>query len=282
MAWGLEECVQRGDHFAICGRGRLDPGRRGANALIISGPAEQSALVHVSLRRSSPAAPGEDGEGDYEVDEKEKKMVGILESGVEKVEETLGIDNLYDPVKHAPGLAPEQRDQGQGAVQEGQGLRRGRRRGPDRGRVHRPHAARPALQRGHAPGHRGQGRRADPEREPDSRDDHAAELLPALREAGRDDRHGHDRGERVRPDLQAWRGADPDQQADDPARCGRCGLPDGAGQVRGRRRRHRRAAHPGPAGPGRDDQRGEVGDPVPDAQAPRRAARGAERQVPRA
>ena len=38
----------------------------------------------------------------------------------------------------------------------------------------------------------------------------------------------------------------------------------------------------GPAGPGRDDQRGEVGDPVPDAQAPRRAARGAERQVPRA
>ncbi len=40
---------------------------------------------------------GEDGEGDYEVDEK-KKTVGILESGVEKVEDYLGIDNLYDPV----------------------------------------------------------------------------------------------------------------------------------------------------------------------------------------
>src|SRR5260370_34801183 len=39
---------------------------------------------------------GEDGEGDYEVDEK-KKTVGILESGVEKVEDWLGIDNLYDP-----------------------------------------------------------------------------------------------------------------------------------------------------------------------------------------
>ena len=36
------------------------------------------------------------------------------------------------------------------------------------------------------------------------------------------------------------------------------------------------------AGPGRHHQRGEVRDPVPDAQAPRRPARGAERQVPRA
>ena len=39
---------------------------------------------------------GEDGEGDYEVDEK-KRTVGILETGVEKVEDWLGIDNLYDP-----------------------------------------------------------------------------------------------------------------------------------------------------------------------------------------
>src|SRR5689334_16534270 len=36
-------------------------------------------------------------DGDYEVDEK-KRTVGILESGVEKVEDWLGIDNLYDPV----------------------------------------------------------------------------------------------------------------------------------------------------------------------------------------
>ncbi|MFY9931887.1 MAG: preprotein translocase subunit SecA, partial [Streptosporangiaceae bacterium] len=40
---------------------------------------------------------GEDGEGDYEVDEK-KKTIGILESGVEKVEDWLGIDNLYESV----------------------------------------------------------------------------------------------------------------------------------------------------------------------------------------
>src|SRR6202000_1251067 len=36
-------------------------------------------------------------DGDYEVDEK-KRTVGILESGVEKVEDWLGIDNLYYPV----------------------------------------------------------------------------------------------------------------------------------------------------------------------------------------
>src|SRR5581483_2051044 len=51
------------------------------------------AKIVPRLRRSDD----EDGEGDYEVDEK-KKTVGILESGVEKVEDTLGIDNLYDPV----------------------------------------------------------------------------------------------------------------------------------------------------------------------------------------
>jgi preprotein translocase subunit SecA len=39
----------------------------------------------------------ESGQGDYEVDEK-KRTVGILESGVEKVEDYLGIDNLYDSV----------------------------------------------------------------------------------------------------------------------------------------------------------------------------------------
>jgi hypothetical protein len=72
----------------------------------------------------------------------------------------------------------------------GQGLRRDERRGPDRRRVHRPHPARPPLQRGHAPGHRGQGRRADPGREPDARHDHPAELLPALRQARGHDRYG--------------------------------------------------------------------------------------------
>ena len=66
--------------------------------LIISGPAEQNTRWYTEFAKIVPRLRrGEDGEGDYEVDEK-KKTVGILESGVEKVEDWLGIDNLYDPV----------------------------------------------------------------------------------------------------------------------------------------------------------------------------------------
>ena len=61
----------------------------------------------------------------------------------------------------------------------------------------------------------------------------------------------HDRGRRVQPDLQARRGADPDEPADGPRRRGRPRLPHRGGQVQRRRRRHRRAAREGPAGPGR-------------------------------
>ena len=113
--------------------------------------------------------------------------------------------------QHPAGRLPEQRAEGQGAVQARPRLHRQRRRGADRRRVHRPRAARPPLQRGHAPGDRGQGGRGDPAGEPDAGHDHAAELLPALREARRHDRHGADRGGRAAPDLQAGRGADPDR-----------------------------------------------------------------------
>ena len=49
--------------------------------------------------------------------------------------------------------------------------------------------------------------------EPDARLDHLPELLPAVSEARRHDRHGDDRGRRVRRNLQAGRGRDPDQRA---------------------------------------------------------------------
>ncbi len=98
MAWSLEECVQRGHNFAVVDEVDsilIDEAR---TPLIISGPAEQSARWYTEFAKIVPRLRrGEDGEGDYEVDEK-KKTVGILESGVEKVEDTLGIDNLYDPV----------------------------------------------------------------------------------------------------------------------------------------------------------------------------------------
>jgi preprotein translocase subunit SecA len=98
MAWTLDECVQRGHHFAVVDEVDsilIDEAR---TPLIISGPAEQSARWYVEFAKIAPRLRrGEDGEGDYEVDEK-KKTVGIMESGVEKVEDWLGIDNLYDPV----------------------------------------------------------------------------------------------------------------------------------------------------------------------------------------
>jgi preprotein translocase subunit SecA len=98
MAWQLEDCVQRGHHYAIVDEVDsilIDEAR---TPLIISGPAEQSPRWYTEFAKIAPRLRrGEDGEGDYEVDEK-KKTVGILESGVEKVEDWLGIDNLYESV----------------------------------------------------------------------------------------------------------------------------------------------------------------------------------------
>ena len=53
----------------------------------------------------------------------------------------------------------------------------------------------------------------DQGRDADAGDDHAAELLQALQEARRHDRHGHDRGRRVLEDLQARRRDDSHQPA---------------------------------------------------------------------
>ena len=98
MAWGLEECVQRGHHYAIVDEVDsilIDEAR---TPLIISGPADQNSRWYLEFAKIAPRLrKGEDGDGDYEVDEK-KRTVGILESGVEKVEDVLGIDNLYESV----------------------------------------------------------------------------------------------------------------------------------------------------------------------------------------
>ncbi len=100
MARTLDECVQRGHAYAIVDEVDsilIDEAR---TPLIISGPAEQSARWYTEFAKIAPRlrpSVEEDDGGDYEVDEK-KRTVGILESGVEKVEDWLGIDNLYDPV----------------------------------------------------------------------------------------------------------------------------------------------------------------------------------------
>jgi preprotein translocase subunit SecA len=98
MAWGQEECVQRGHSFAIVDEVDsilIDEAR---TPLIISGPADQNSIWYLEFAKIAPRLRrGEDGAGDYEVDEK-KKTVGILEAGVEKVEDWLGIENLYESV----------------------------------------------------------------------------------------------------------------------------------------------------------------------------------------
>jgi preprotein translocase subunit SecA len=96
MAWSLTDMVQRGHHFAIVDEVDsilIDEAR---TPLIISGPADQATKWYNEFARLVQRLDrGEDGQGDYEVDEK-KKTVGVLESGIEKVEDYLGIDNLYE------------------------------------------------------------------------------------------------------------------------------------------------------------------------------------------
>ncbi len=94
MSWEKSDLVQRGHHFAIVDEVDsilIDEAR---TPLIISGPAEgdvtrwyrQFARLVLKLTRDE----------DYEIDEK-KKVVGILDPGITKIEDYLGIDNLYEP-----------------------------------------------------------------------------------------------------------------------------------------------------------------------------------------
>ena len=94
MAWSPEDRVQRGFNFAVIDEVDsilIDEAR---TPLIISGPADQATKWYTEFARLVPRL----SRGvDYDVDEK-KRTVGILESGVEKVENWLGIDNLYESV----------------------------------------------------------------------------------------------------------------------------------------------------------------------------------------
>ncbi|WP_344309118.1 preprotein translocase subunit SecA [Fodinicola feengrottensis] len=109
MAWSGEELVQRGHNFCIVDEVDsilIDEAR---TPLIISGPAEQSGRWYSEFARIVPKlVRGEAADsvkktpqtGDYSVDEK-KRSVSIHEDGVTKVEDQLGIDNLYESL-HTP------------------------------------------------------------------------------------------------------------------------------------------------------------------------------------
>jgi len=94
MAWSNAELVQRGHHFAVVDEVDsilIDEAR---TPLIISGPADIATKWYQEFARIVPRLVRD---VDYEVDEK-KRTVGVTEGGVEKVEDQLGIDNLYEAV----------------------------------------------------------------------------------------------------------------------------------------------------------------------------------------
>ena len=93
MAWSTDELVQRGHNFAIVDEVDsilIDEAR---TPLIISGPA--SGDTNRWYAEFAKVVRRLQVERDYEVDEK-KRTVGVLEPGIERVEDYLGIDNLYE------------------------------------------------------------------------------------------------------------------------------------------------------------------------------------------
>jgi preprotein translocase subunit SecA len=92
MALSLEDCVQRGHHYAIVDEVDsilIDEAR---TPLIISGPAEDTGKWYPEFAKLVNRLRRDEH---YEVDEK-KKTVAINETGIDAVEDWLGIGNLYE------------------------------------------------------------------------------------------------------------------------------------------------------------------------------------------
>ncbi|MBE0478518.1 preprotein translocase subunit SecA [Candidatus Aerophobetes bacterium] len=106
MASSLEERVQRGFHYTIVDEIDnilIDEAR---TPLIISGPAEESTELYYTidklvrrLKKAKKVRDEETGEekeiGDYTIDEKDHTVALTEPEGIRKVENLLGIDNLY-------------------------------------------------------------------------------------------------------------------------------------------------------------------------------------------
>ena len=241
MAMSLEEKVQHGQrmgedgrpvathHFAIVDEVDnilIDEAR---TPLIISGAPEQAADYYVQfakLARQMKAGKTPEGmdprtkkefvaDFDYEFDEKHK-TVAVTELGVSKAERFLNIDHLYRAengplVNHLLNSLKAESlykrdvdyavvdgevkiiDEFTGRILDGRRWSEG---------LHQAVEAKGAWRS------RRRTRR---------RHGHAAELLPDVRQAGGHDGHGPDRGQRVHEDLQAARGADPDEPPEERA-----------------------------------------------------------------
>ncbi|MFF6984164.1 preprotein translocase subunit SecA [Streptomyces sp. NPDC008343] len=106
MAWSKDELVQRGHNFAIVDEVDSILVDEARTPLIISGPADQATkwygdfaklVTRLKKGEAGNQLKGLEETGDYDVDEK-KRTVAIHEAGVAKVEDWLGIDNLYESV----------------------------------------------------------------------------------------------------------------------------------------------------------------------------------------
>ncbi|MGN6162641.1 MAG: preprotein translocase subunit SecA [Marmoricola sp.] len=92
MATDIANCVQRGHNFAIVDEVDsilIDEAR---TPLIISGPTEDDVKWYAEFAKIANRLTVD---VDYEVDEK-KRTISVLEPGITKVEDHLGIDNLYE------------------------------------------------------------------------------------------------------------------------------------------------------------------------------------------
>ncbi|MEO6513033.1 MAG: preprotein translocase subunit SecA [Nocardioides sp.] len=92
MASSIEECVQRGHAYAIVDEVDsilIDEAR---TPLIISGPTQDEVRWYAEFAKISRTLVRDT---DYEVDEK-KRTISVLEPGIYKVEDHLGIENLYE------------------------------------------------------------------------------------------------------------------------------------------------------------------------------------------
>ena len=94
MVTELDRLVQRGHNFAIVDEVDSILVDEARTPLIISGAASEATKWYVQFARISPRLSRDEH---YEVDEK-KRTVAISEEGVSKVEEILGVENLYDHV----------------------------------------------------------------------------------------------------------------------------------------------------------------------------------------
>ncbi len=92
MASAIDDCVQRGHNFAVVDEVDsilIDEAR---TPLIISGPTQDEVKWYGEFAKIATTLVLDE---DYEVDEK-KRTISVLEDGITKVEDHLGIENLYE------------------------------------------------------------------------------------------------------------------------------------------------------------------------------------------